>query len=243
MLARNQKIIDGLHPDNRESATAATNECDVVLNGRAKIVLIYGARTVKEQNDLHDLGRKVKNPDGYDKKKKPLGNIVTNARGFQSLHSPYGLAVDFALLIDGKVIKWDDTTDYDGDKLSDWMEIVAVWEKHGWEAGIRWKKFVDPPHFQKSHGYTWQSLKAMYEKGRFLPGTTYIDLARTPIEDVKIYRTTASVNLRGADTTASNVIMVVLKGETVRELYRKGQWSNVQYGSQVGWININYLTK
>lgn len=243
MDKKSQAIINGIHPWNRQSATNAFNECnDVALTGRAKMVLVYGARSVDEQNGLYALGRTKVNPDGKSIK-KPMGNIVTNAKGFQSLHSPYGLAVDFALLIDGKTYKWDAVGDYDGDKISDWMEIVQIWEKHGWEAGIRWKSFVDPPHLQKSYGYSWQQLKVLYEAGKFIPGTKYIDLERKQVTNPNIFRTTHAVNMRKGPGVNNSVIMTILKGEYVLESSRSNGWSQISYKGISGYVSNQYLTK
>jgi len=243
MDKKSQAIINGVHPWNRQSATDAFNECnDVALTGRAKMILIYGTRSVDEQNDLYELGRTKVNADGKSAK-KPMGNIVTNARGFQSLHSPYGLAIDFALLIDGKTYKWDDISDFDGDKISDWMEVVKIWEKHGWEAGIRWKSFRDAPHFQKSYGYSWQQLKIMYEQGKFMPGTKYINLDRKPVAEPNKFRTSAALNLRKGPGTNNEIIMTILKGEYVLEQSRSNGWSRISYKGIFGYVSSVYLIK
>jgi hypothetical protein len=65
--------------------------------------------------------------------------------------------------------------DFDGDKVSDWMEVINVFKAHGWEAGIDWK-FKDAPHLQKLHGYQWPALLDKYNKKDFIKGSTYVNL-------------------------------------------------------------------
>ena len=55
------------------------------------------------------------------------------------------------LIIDGKTASWDTLNDFDGDKVSDWMECINIAKKYGWEWGGDWK-FRDAPHFQKTFG-------------------------------------------------------------------------------------------
>lgn len=237
MDSKSKQSIDSLIPSLRNNATDVYNEIQAALTGRAQVRFIYGLRTIKEQNDLYALGRTVVNPDGKSPK-KPMGNIVTNAKALQSIHN-YGMAIDIVLVIDGKTYKWDAVGDYDGDKVADWMECVKIFEKHGWEAGIRWKSFPDAPHFQYDYGYTWQQLKAKWESGDVKDG--YVNVARTPIADNEIRRTTASVNLRDGASTTKAIKQVILKGETVRELSKDGEWSKVVYNGTTGYVNNKYL--
>jgi peptidoglycan L-alanyl-D-glutamate endopeptidase CwlK len=70
------------------------------------------------------------------------------------------LAVDIVLILDGKTASWDDKTDFDGDKVSDWMEVVAIFKKYGYAWGGDWR-FKDSPHFEKTFGYSTTQLKAL----------------------------------------------------------------------------------
>jgi peptidoglycan L-alanyl-D-glutamate endopeptidase CwlK len=63
---------------------------------------------------------------------------------------------------------WDVKTDFDGDKISDWMEVVAIFKSYGWEWGGDWK-FSDPPHFQKTFGYSVRQLLALHQKKKIDP--------------------------------------------------------------------------
>ena len=91
------------------------------------------------------------------------GKIVTYAKGGESYHN-YGLAADIVLLKDKdgngtfETASWETNVDFDGDGVNDWIEVVRIFKKYGWEAGIDWK-FRDPPHFQKTLGYTIAQLQ------------------------------------------------------------------------------------
>jgi peptidoglycan LD-endopeptidase CwlK len=164
--------IELLHPKLRDEARKIYAEICMALTGRAMCRFAFTLRTWKEQKALYELGRSVRNPDGVSVN-RPLGNIVTNAAPGQSYHN-YGLAVDIALVIDGKTAVWDRITDFDGDKKADWMECVAVFKKYGWEWGGDWSSLKDYPHFQKTFGYKWPQLQAMYNKKQFIEKTVYI---------------------------------------------------------------------
>lgn len=49
------------------------------------------------------------------------------------------------------IASWETDHDFDGDGQPDWIEIVNIFKRHGWEAGIDWH-FKDAPHFQKLFG-------------------------------------------------------------------------------------------
>jgi peptidoglycan L-alanyl-D-glutamate endopeptidase CwlK len=153
-----------LHPKVRDEVRKIFELCEQSLNGRAKIRIAQGLRTIPEQDALYAQGRT-----------KP-GKIVTNARGGSSYHN-YGLAVDFVLIVDGKTASWDMKTDWDGDKVADWMEIVKIFQDNGWEWGGNWKSLKDYPHFQKTFGYSIGDLKIKYNKGDFIKGSNvYLNL-------------------------------------------------------------------
>lgn len=148
--------IGKAHPKVRGELLAIYNECNQVLQGPVSVRFVFTTRTFAEQDALYAQGRT-----------KP-GKIVTNAKAGQSIHN-YGLAVDFALLVDKDgngtydTVSWDMNQDLDADNKKDWMEVVAIFKKYGWEWGGDWKSFKDYPHFQKTFGHTWQSLKKLYD--------------------------------------------------------------------------------
>lgn len=147
-----QTRISLLHPKLRDEVTALVNQANAQLTTHSQIRIVQGLRTFAEQDALFA--------------QRPR---VTRAKGGQSLHN-YGVAIDFCLMIDGKEVSWDLKKDWDGDKIADWMEVVSVFRKAGWEWGGTWK-FTDNPHFQKTFGNTWQTLLA-----RLNSGQTFIDV-------------------------------------------------------------------
>ena len=144
---------------------------EVLSSGRSTLRLPFTHRSFEKQSQLYALGRTVRNPDGYHPTKKPMGNIVTNAKAGQSIHN-FALAADMCLLIDKDgngtwdIASWDMNIDLDNDLKKDWMEVVQVFLKYGWEWGGNWKKFKDYPHFQKTFGLTYQQLLARVQAGK-----------------------------------------------------------------------------
>lgn len=141
------KRIDLLHPDFKDEALAIYNEICKALSGKAVCRFTHTLRTYKEQNDLYALGRT-----------KP-GKVVTWSKGGFSYHN-FGMAIDICLIINGKEASWDTIKDFDGDGISDWIEIVNIFKKYKWEWGGNWpKNKKDMPHFQKTLGYSTAELR------------------------------------------------------------------------------------
>lgn len=158
-----QDRIALLHPKIRQGVTDLINAAEAQISPKLQIRVVQGLRTIKEQDALYAIGRTIP------------GKKVTNAKGGSSFHN-YGLAIDVAFLVDGKEISWDVTKDWDGDKIADWLEVVQIFLKAGYEWGGNWKNIKDNPHFQKTFGYTWKQLLAKYNAKDFIPGTEYVNL-------------------------------------------------------------------
>lgn len=137
--------IDQLHPSVRYEVEKIVAECNEALTGRAKVRITQGLRTFDEQNKLYAQGRTAP------------GKKVTNAKGGQSVHN-YGFAVDICLMIDGTVASWETKKDWDGDKQADWMEVVVIFKRNGWNWGGDWVSFKDMPHFEKKGFGSWREL-------------------------------------------------------------------------------------
>lgn len=142
--------IKTAHPKLRNELTKIYIEANNKL-AKSRLRFSYVLRTFKEQEVL------------FNKRPK-----VTNAKAGQSYHN-YGLAVDIVLLLDKdnngtfETASWDVFKDWDKDGVADWLEVVAVFEKYGWEWGGKFKSFKDMPHFQKTFGKSWQQLKALHD--------------------------------------------------------------------------------
>ena len=144
------------HPKIRESLLQQYTEANNLLGSGVRLRFSYVLRTPDEQHALF-----LQRPR------------VTKADSWQSIHN-YGLAFDIVLLIDAnndgtfEAASWDTVKDFDKDRQSDWMEVVAYFKSKGWEHGGDWKSFPDQPHFQlkKPNGtsYNWRDLKALVDK-------------------------------------------------------------------------------
>lgn len=146
--------INTLHPKLREEAIQILADINCKVNAENSYCRItFALRTFAEQDALYQQGRTKAGPK------------VTNAKSGQSIHN-YGFAVDIAFVIKNKEASWDTKKDWDGDKQSDWMEVVTIFKKYGWEWGGDWRTFKDMPHFQKTFGHTWQTLKALRDNGK-----------------------------------------------------------------------------
>jgi len=171
---------NNLHPLDRKDFIAAIDEAEAKFPKSTAVRIIQDLRTVDEQNGLYALGRTKINPDGRSAT-KPMGNIVTNAKGGQSYHN-YGLAIDFAILydLDGngtyETLSWDLAKDYDKDGEADWMEVVDTFKKRGFEWGGDWHSLKDNPHFQRTHGYTVGQLFDLYTRKQFIQGTPFLNI-------------------------------------------------------------------
>lgn len=146
--------INLLHPRVKEEAVELYGEIVKALTGRAICRFTHTLRTFAEQDKLFAQGRTAP------------GKIVTRARGGQSYHN-YGLAIDIALLVDTdrngtfETASWDTRSDFDQDGRADWMEVVDIFKRYGWEWGGDWR-FIDKPHFQKTLGKSIVELQALH---------------------------------------------------------------------------------
>lgn len=170
------------HPKIRETLLKDYTDANNLLGRGCRLRFAYVLRTDAEQDVLYSLGRTKVNPDGKSAK-KPLGNIVTNAKGGQSIHN-YGLAFDIVLLYDKnsdgvfETVSWDMIKDGDGDGVSDWKEMSKFFVSRGYEWGGNWTSFKDYPHFQKPFGETWRTLQVKQSKGETITdnGIKYVKL-------------------------------------------------------------------
>lgn len=163
--------IEKIHPYLVDELRKIYLEIYHTLKGRAICRFTHTLRTFEEQDALYSKGRTT----------GTKGKTVTNAKGGQSYHN-YGCATDICLLVDTngdgsyETASWQTNVDFDGDGKKDWMEVVDIFEKYGWESGLRWKSFPDAPHFQKTMGYSVQELMKKHSAKDFIPTTNYLNL-------------------------------------------------------------------
>lgn len=152
-----------LHPAIRQEVIDTITALETAkFPANISVRIVQGLRTFAEQQALYEQGRT--NP----------GNRVTNSKAGQSYHN-YGLAIDFALIIDGK-LSWDIKKDSDRDGEADWMEVVDSFEALNYTWGGRFHSIKDNPHLEKTFGMNWRAMLDKYNKKDFIPGTEYIAL-------------------------------------------------------------------
>jgi peptidoglycan L-alanyl-D-glutamate endopeptidase CwlK len=138
--------INKLHPLIRQEVMDLVTKC---YESNVPIRIVQSLRTIEEQDALYAQGRT-----------KP-GPVVTKARGGSSWHN-YGLAIDFALLKNGKEIIWDRDVDLDKDGKKDWMEVVEIFKAGGFGWGGDWISLRDYPHFDKTFGISIKTALTKY---------------------------------------------------------------------------------
>lgn len=171
--------IQLMHPKVRKEVLDAYTYVNSKLLGKGvRLRFAYTLRTNAEQDALYAQGRTKL----WDANGKRLGK-VTNAKGGQSIHN-YGLAFDIVILLDKngdgvfEAASWDTKSDNDKDGMSDWMEVVRYFKSIGWVWGGEWKSFPDAPHFEKTFGHNYNSLRNRIEQGRVIidNGYKYADI-------------------------------------------------------------------
>lgn len=131
------EIIKAIHP----KVLDATNQTISEAQQRGmKVGLQMGVRDAVAQDRLYSLGRTLVNPDGKTKE-KPMGTIITNAKGWESWHC-FGLAVDLVFKDAKGNWTWNKTS-------KEWGALGAVGKMFGLSWGGDWTKFPDFPHFQR----------------------------------------------------------------------------------------------
>jgi peptidoglycan L-alanyl-D-glutamate endopeptidase CwlK len=130
--------IKTAHPKLRDELETDYIECNNLLPKGVRLRFAYVYRSIEEQNKLFAQRPKV-----------------TNARGGQSIHN-YGLAFDIVILKDKDNNGTFESASFSIDEH--WMNVVKFFKSKGWTWGGDWKSFKDGPHFEKTFGYTWQTL-------------------------------------------------------------------------------------
>jgi len=138
--------IKTMHPHLREELRGQYLTANAQLPETVRLRVTQAHRTAAEQDALWARGRTAP------------GKKVTNARAWQSMHN-YGLAFDIVLLrLAGGIWTADWTVG------PEWKRVAGFFKDRGWAWGGDWPSFPDPPHFEKTHGRTWQALQGMPKK-------------------------------------------------------------------------------
>lgn len=140
-----------LHPAIEHVAIQLMLDCEAI---GIKIRLTSTMRTWDEQDVLYAQGR------------SSTGNIVTWAKAGESYHN-YGLAIDFCLLLkDGRAVSWSRVDDNNFDGIADFMQVITIAKKLGFESGADWtKKKRDYPHLQMTLGMSIKECQNKYNSG------------------------------------------------------------------------------
>lgn len=157
-------LINKLHPKLRQRAFLAYGDAVASTPVGIHPVINQTYRSFAESDYDYQLGRTVANPDGQSKS-KPLGDIISYAKGGTSWHN-YGLALDFYLLKNGKAT-WvvDDN----------WMIVVDCFKAYGFNWGGEFPDLKDYPHLEHKMGQTLTTLLQLHIEGKIIPGTPYVN--------------------------------------------------------------------
>lgn len=154
-----------LHPAIRYDALDAYSEAVQRTPIGIHPYITETLRTFERSDFLYSLGRTVVNPDGKSSK-KPMGNIVTNAKAGQSYHN-FGLAIDFVIWDDGKSSWIVD---------NNWMIVVECFKRKGFSWGGDFSSIKDNPHLEKRGKYSWRELLVKYNKKDFIDEPKYVNI-------------------------------------------------------------------
>lgn len=133
------RSLDDLIPPVKSRAIAFLKACD---DAGLDIMIYCTYRSPEEQNELYAQGRTVKSNIGVSPL-RPMGAIVTNAKGGQSWHN-YRAAFDFVPLVNGKPA-WSDGQLY--------AKAGEIAESCGLEWAGRWQgKLRETAHCQYRGG-------------------------------------------------------------------------------------------
>lgn len=133
----NSRDINDLHPKVASLAVAFKQLCD---EEGIDLLITSTYRDHESQNALYAQGRTTK------------GNIVTNAKGGQSMHN-WRVAFDVVPLRNGKPV-WDTRDPV-------WARIGALGESVGLEWSGRWAgRLKETAHFQYTGGLTIADLQS-----------------------------------------------------------------------------------
>lgn len=136
LISKSMNRIGNVHPVVKDGAEELIRRS---YDKGLYIAFSDGYRSHAEQNRLYNQGRTTP------------GNIVTNARGGQSIHN-FGLALDMYITNkQGTTARWTQ---------SELKKAANIAKEIGFEWGGDWKSFPDYPHIQMTGGLSLAQLQA-----------------------------------------------------------------------------------
>jgi peptidoglycan LD-endopeptidase CwlK len=141
--------MERIHTLNSKLIESAINVLRKCLKQKLPIHILWGSRTLEQQDLLYRFGRTLH------------GSIITHRRPGYSAHN-FGLALDFCLSEGTRLLTWDECF-ADPEKHKMWFRVVQIFEAEGWESGWRWPSF-EPGHMQKLMGHTIGELHVSYKQ-------------------------------------------------------------------------------
>lgn len=136
------KVINTLDTRLIPSANRVLDAC---RREEIPIALVWGRRTILEQNLLFRHGRTIP------------GDVLTTHRGGYSAHN-YGLALDYCLHKQNQLIGWEDAYEIEH-WHKQWLRIGRLFESEGWVS--KWRSYdFEPGHVENLLGKTIGQLYA-----------------------------------------------------------------------------------
>ncbi len=185
----NSRSLDDLHPALKRGALELVKRMGE--KGYTKVGFSATYRDKEYQDYLYQQGR------------TRSGNIVTNAKGGQSIHN-YRLAFDIFLNISGKEFSDDNFFSVAG----------KIWTEMGGEWGGSWVGFVDTPHMQFTNGLT----LSMLQKGEKVPDNATMPWEKNKTEEddeelVKRYDSLNDIPAWGKPTISKLIEKGIVQGD------------------------------
>lgn len=135
----NSRDIAALHPIVQAKANHFISGCTLQ---NLDVIITSTYRDAASQDALYAIGRTIKGANV--RAKKPMGDVVTNAKAGQSFHN-FRVAFDFVPIINGKAI-WANVALF--------AQCGMIAEACGLEWAGRWTKFTEMAHCQFTGGLT-----------------------------------------------------------------------------------------
>lgn len=154
-------MLQEFHPKVRGDFQAFIEECENVYDITLRLMSVY--RDMAAQAKIYAVGRTTKGENATAQ--KPFGDIISDAKPGSSWHN-FRLAADLGIVLANGSISYN----------FNYMKFANI----GQQWGISWGgnfhgSFKDPDHFEEQCGQTLSNLLSLYNAGRFIEGTNFVD--------------------------------------------------------------------